>query len=129
MAFSIRVKVYYEDTDAGGVVYYANYLRFMERARTEFLAANGIDVAESLRQGLSWVVAHADISYRRPAHLGDTLDVTAEVQDVEMVRMNVKQNVLKDGVVLVEGMITVACVNPQGRPMRLPESVTRLVGT
>lgn len=67
MDHRIKVKIYYEDTDAGGVVYYANYLRYMERARTEFLAEHGINVAEHHHHGNFFVVTHVDIRYKRPA--------------------------------------------------------------
>ena len=84
------MKVYYEDTDAGGVVYYANYLRFMERARTEYLAELGVSVSELHDQGRLLVVTHVDISYRHPARLGENLEVTTEVEDAGIVKVSLR---------------------------------------
>jgi acyl-CoA thioester hydrolase len=120
MAHSFRVKVYYEDTDAGGVVYYANYLRFMERARTEYLAELGVNVAELHNTGRFLVVTHVDITYRRPARLGETLDVTTEVQEARTVRVTLRQQVLREGSLLVEALLTFACIDREGKPQRLP---------
>jgi len=122
MAHTIKVKIYYDDTDAGGVVYYANYLRYMERARTEFLADYGINVAEHHHDGSFFVVTHVDISYKKPARLGETIDVTTEVLEVRNASMTIKNCILKDGCLLVEALVTFACIDAEGRPKRLPES-------
>ena len=120
MPHSFKVKVYYEDTDAGGVVYYANYLRFMERARTEYLAELGVSVSELHDQGRFLVVAHVDISYRHPARLGENLEVTTEVEDAGIMKVALRQRVLKAGSVLVDALVTFACVDREGKPLRLP---------
>jgi acyl-CoA thioester hydrolase len=122
MAHSIKVKIYYEDTDAGGVVYYANYLRFMERARTEFLAEKGVNIAELHNQGLFFVVTHVDISYKRPARLGEIIDVTTEVMEIKKASMTIRNRICKEGFVMVEALITIACIDKDGKPKRLPES-------
>ena len=122
MPHSIKVKIYYEDTDAGGVVYYANYLRYMERARTEFLAEKGINIAQFHDQGLFFVVTHVDISYKRPARLGEIVDVTTEVSEMKKASMTILNRVCRDGLVLVEALVTIACIDKDGRPKRLPES-------
>jgi acyl-CoA thioester hydrolase len=122
MAHTIKVKIYYEDTDAGSVVYYANYLRYMERARTEFLAEKGVNIAELHNQGLFFVVTHVDISYRRPARLGDTVDVTTEVTEMKKASMTILNRVCKEGFVMVEALVTIACIDIDGKPKRLPES-------
>lgn len=126
MAHSIKVKVYYEDTDAGGVVYYANYLRFMERARTEFLAEHGINVAGYHNEGFFFVVTHVDISYKRPARLGETVDVTTDVEELKNVSLTIKNRILRDDTLLVEALVTIACIDKDGRPRRLPESFAAL---
>jgi acyl-CoA thioester hydrolase len=126
MDHSIRVKIYYEDTDAGGVVYYANYLRYMERARTEFLAEHGINVAEYHHHGNFFVVTHVDIHYRRPARLGETIEVITEVQEVRNASMTIKNSILREDSLLVEALLTFACIDADGRPRRLPESFTSL---
>ncbi len=122
MAHSIKVKIYYEDTDAGGVVYYANYLRYMERARTEFLAEKGINIAQFHAEGLFFVVTHVDISYKRPARLGEIIDVTTEVAEMKKASMTILNRVCKEGFVMVEALVTIACIDKDGRPKRLPES-------
>jgi acyl-CoA thioester hydrolase len=121
MSHSIKVKVYYEDTDAGGVVYYANYLRFMERARTEFLAEYGINIAELHNEGLFFVVVHVDITYKKPARLGDIIDVTTEVMEMKKVSMTIRNCICKDDFVMVEAILTFACIDREGKPRRLPD--------
>jgi acyl-CoA thioester hydrolase len=121
MAHSIKVKIYYEDTDAGGVVYYANYLRFMERARTEFLAEHGVNIAELHNEGLFFVVVHVDITYKKPARLGDIIDVTTEVMELKRASMTIKNCICKDDFVMVEAILTFACIDRDGKPRRLPD--------
>ncbi len=116
----MKIKIYYEDTDAGGVVYYANYLRFMERARTEFLSESGIDVAEYHNKGYLFAVIHVDINYKKPARLGETIEVTADVIELTNATITLKQQVFKDAVLLVEAAVKLACINKDGKPQRLP---------
>ncbi len=127
MAHKMNIKVYYEDTDAGGVVYYANYLRYLERARTEFLSEHEINVAEFHKQGLFFVVTHVDIRYRRSARLGDVITVTTGVSELKNVSLLLKHEILKDETLLVEADVTIACIDTAGKPRRLPESFKRLV--
>jgi tol-pal system-associated acyl-CoA thioesterase len=122
MAHALKVKIYYDDTDAGGVVYYANYLRYMERARTEFLAEYGINVAEHHNNGYFFVVTHVDIRYKKPARLGETIDITTEVEEVRNASMTIRNCILKEGSLLVEALVTFACIDAEGRLKRLPES-------
>ena len=126
MDHRIKVKIYYEDTDAGGVVSYANYLRYMERARTEFLAEHGINVAEHHHHGNFFVVTHVDIRYKRPAGLGETIEVTTEVQEVRNASMTIKNSIMREGSLLVEALLTFACIDADGKPKRLPESFASL---
>lgn len=115
------VRVYYEDTDAGGVVYHANYLRFFERARTDMLALLGADLAHALSIGEGgYVVADAHIKYRQPAKLGDALIVVSRLHELRSATCVVQQRVMRDGQVVVEGRITVAFVGADGRPRRQP---------
>ncbi len=115
------VRVYYEDTDAGGVVYHANYLRFFERARTDMLALLGADLAQALSDGEGgYVVADAHIKYRQPAKLGDALIVASRLRELRTATCVVQQRVMRDGQVVVEGRITVAFVGADGRPRRQP---------
>jgi acyl-CoA thioester hydrolase len=121
MAHSIKVKIYYEDTDAGGVVYYANYLRFMERARTEFLAEHGVNIAELHNEGLFFVVVHVDITYKKPARLGEIIDVTTEVIELKRASMTIRNCICKDDFVMVDALLTFACIDRDGKPRRFPD--------
>ncbi len=126
MPHTIKVKIYYEDTDAGGIVYHANYLRYLERARTEFLKEKGIDVAEYHRKGVFFAVVHVDIHYKSPAQLGDVINVTTEVAELKKASITVKNQIFKDDKLLVEALITFACLNSNYRPIGLPDSFQKL---
>ena len=115
------VRVYYEDTDAGGVVYHANFLRFFERARTDMLALAGVQIAPALHAGEGgYVVAAADLKFLRPARLGEALTILSRLEQVRQAACVIQQRVIRDGQVLVEGRLTVAFVGPDGRPRRQP---------
>jgi acyl-CoA thioester hydrolase len=121
-AFHFPVRVYYEDTDMAGVVYYANYLKFLERARTEWLAALGCELAGMEREhGITFVVHHVDIRYHRPARLGDRLDVTVTISERGRARMLALQEVRRGTEILVEARVTLACLDRVNwRPARIP---------
>ncbi len=120
--FSLPVRVYYEDTDAAGVVYYANYLRFLERARTEWLGALGHPLAELEREhGIVFVVRRLAIDYRLPARLADLLDVGVTVESVGRARLAARQDVRRNGTVLVDARVELACVDAvRWKPARIP---------
>jgi acyl-CoA thioester hydrolase len=128
MAHELTVKIYYEDTDAGGVVYYANYLRYMERARTEFLAERGIDIYRLQREGSLFVVARVEADYRRAAVLGDMLTVTTEVRELRHASLVLAHRVLRGDELLVEGAVTMVHVDDARRPRRLTEEFKRRLG-
>lgn len=94
--FSIPVRVYYEDTDAGGIVYHANYLKFCERARTDFIRACGVSQKEWLQQGLGFVIASMQAKFRQSAHLDDLLTVTCEPVKLRKVAITFKQRVFNE---------------------------------
>jgi len=123
--FRFPVRVYYEDTDAAGVVYYANYLRFMERARTEWLSALGFDLALVEREhGVVFVVHRVEIDFRGPAQLSDRLDVTLTLRELGRARLVADQAVLRDGQTLTDARVTLACLAPgTWRPARIPARV------
>jgi acyl-CoA thioester hydrolase len=129
--FRWPVTVYWEDTDAGGIVYYANYLRFMERARTEWLRAVGIDQTELLQsQGLMFVVVEAHVRYRLPARYGDSLEVVTRVLQRRHVSLTFEQDILRrDGEMqqlLVQGEVRVACLAAREfKPAPLPERLVK----
>ena len=120
--FRFPVRVYYEDTDAAGVVYYANYLKFMERARTEWLAALGFPLAAFERDhGVVFVVHRCEIDFHLPARLNDALDVTVEPAKVGASSLKARQQVLRGADVVTSALITLACLDAaRWRPVRMP---------
>jgi acyl-CoA thioester hydrolase len=118
----LKIKVYYEDTDAGGIVYYANYLKYLERARTEFFLEKGINIAEYHNKGYLFAVIHVDIHYKRPARLGEIIEATTEMIEITNVTINLKHQILRDDTLLVEAYVKVACIDKDGKPRRIPES-------
>lgn len=120
-AFSIPLRVYIEDTDAGGIVYYVNYLKYMERSRTEFLRSLGYHKPAILDGGLLLVVHSAQINYRRSARLDDHLQVTAQIEKLARTNVEFKQQVLRGDELLCEGLIRIACVDAASmKPSALP---------
>lgn len=119
-----RVRVYFEDTDAAGVVFYANYLRFAERARTEMMRAIGVPHSGLMKKhGLVFVVHRCDVLYRRPAHLDEVLEVHTGGIELTGTGLWVDQIVRRGGEDLVRMRIRLACVGPEGRPAKLPQSL------
>jgi acyl-CoA thioester hydrolase len=118
------VRVYYEDTDAAGIVYYANYLKFTERARTEMMRLYGVE-HEKARQsgGTVFIVRRADFDYRAPARLDDELVVETRVAELGAATIRLAQDILRGETPLVRSHVTIACVNAEGRPVRLPEAL------
>lgn len=113
--------VYFEDTDAYGVVYYANYLRFMERARSDMLRAAGIDqAAELAASGQAYAVVEAQIRYRRPARLGDDLRIVSTVEQIRPCSVDIQQQVSRGAELLAEARLTAAFLDKTGRPTRHP---------
>jgi acyl-CoA thioester hydrolase len=113
LAFTLPVRIYYEDTDAGGVVYYANYLRFFERCRTEWLRAIGFEQAAPLHDsGIAFVVRRVSLDYLKPARLDDLLTVGLEVEKFTRTQIFFRQYVRRDetGEELVSGTIQIVCV-------------------
>jgi acyl-CoA thioester hydrolase len=127
--FSWPARVYWEDTDGGGIVYYANYLRFLERARTEWLRTFGVSQQELAREsGIVFAVVSLTIQYRRPAKLDDELIITCEARPEGAASVRFAQQIHRAGAPetpLVEADVLVACVDAQSlRPKRLPAFLT-----
>ena len=121
-AHHFALSVYFEDTDAYGIVYYANYLKFMERARSDMLRAVGIDQAAELGDtGAAYAVVEAHLRYRRPARLGDDLLIVSTVDQVRASAVDIQQRVMRGDELLVEGRITAAFLDGSGRPRRHPK--------
>ena len=128
--FSWPGRVYYEDTDAGGVVYYANYLSFMERARTEWLRALGFEQpALAAEHGVLFVVRAVNIDYLKPSRFNDSLQVTVEVVNVGGSRIRFLQRVLRGDEEIVRADVDVVCVNTDTfRPVRVPREMRTTIG-
>ncbi len=125
MPFVWPVRVYWEDTDAGGVVYYANYLKFMERARSEWLRAHGFE-QDALRDGTGvvFVVRRVEIDYLAPARFNDQLDVLVALDRLERASLVVTQAVLAGPTRLVSAVVKLACVDAtRFKPARIPEPI------
>ena len=118
--YCLPIRVYVEDTDAGGIVYYANYLKYLERARTELMRSLGYD-KPALFEGMQFVVCSVELKYRQPAVLDDQVIATAKLVAVSRTSFTIVQKVLRDEQVLVEGVVKAACINHQTkRPMAIP---------
>ena len=128
--FAWPVRVYYEDTDAGGVVYYANHLSFMERARTEWLRAQGFEQPQmAAEHGVLFVVRAVNIEYLRPSRFNDSLQVTVEVVNVGGSRIRFLQRVLRDDEDIARATVDVVCVDTGSfRPVRLPPAMRTTIG-
>ena len=115
------LSVYFEDTDAYGIVYYANYLKFMERARSDMIRAVGVDQAAELRaSGSAYAVVEVDIRYRQPGRLGDDLVVVSTVDEVRASSVLIQQRVMRREQQLTAARVTAAFLDGQGRPRRQP---------
>ena len=119
--FSIRKKVYYHDTDAGGVVYYGRYLEFLEDARTEFFLSRNIQMEILAKEGTLFVIAHIDVDYRKPALYGDEVTVSAGIEKVTASSIHFRQDVTRGDDLLIEARIVVVCIGSNFRPKRLPD--------
>jgi len=116
------LSVYFEDTDAYGIVYYANYLKFMERARSDMIRAVGVDQADELkRSGSAYAVVEVDIKYRRPARLGDDLQVVSTVEQVRASSVDIHQRVMRETELLTDARVTAAFLDGSGKPRRQPK--------
>ena len=122
-----QYRVCYADTDQMGVVYYANYFMLFERARTELLRLNGLSYKEIEEQGFMLPVLDAHAKYHRPARYDDLLDVTARVVDFDGLKLKTACEVKRDGVLLVDGDVTLVFLNAKtGRPSRPPENIRQI---
>jgi acyl-CoA thioester hydrolase len=120
----LALRVYYEDTDAGGMVYYANYLKFAERARTEMLRLAGYDHgAMAERFGLAFVVRDCALSYKRPAHLDDLIEVRSRFLEVGGASLTAEQLICRDTTELARLDVRLACMTGGGRPSRIPKTL------
>lgn len=127
------LRVYFEDTDVAGIVYYANYLRFIERARSDMLRIIGVDQRGALESGEGvYAVAEMTVKYRSPAKLGDELVVATEIDSIRAASVLIHQRVMRGDELLADARVTAAFLTPDGRPRRQPrvwvEAFQRLSG-
>ena len=121
----LAVRVYYEDTDCGDVVYYANYLRYMERGRTELMRSLGFELADLHEQDTLFVVAEASVRYHSPARYNDVLDVATSVGEHSPATITFHYEIANQrGVLCVSGDVRAACVDKAGRVKRIPKAIT-----
>lgn len=130
MTHRFACRVYYEDTDLAGIVYYANYLKFIERARSEWVRGLGIDQARLRAEtGVVFAVRRVEADYLRPARFDDLLEVATEVASVGPARIALRQRVLRDGALLFDAVVTLVALTGAGRPVRLPEALRKAAET
>ena len=120
------IRVYYEDTDLAGIVYYANYLKFIERARYEMVRAAGIDQTAMKAAGQVFAVARLEADYRAPAKFDDELIVETSVTKTTPARLTLQQVVTRESTLIFEAKVVLVCLGPDGRPTRLPPQITKL---
>ncbi len=123
----MKIRVYYEDTDCGNVVYYANYLKYMERSRTEYLRERDIDLAEYHAKGYLFTVAEAHVRYKAPARYNDLLDADSLVTETtnSSIVFTTAIKRAQDGLLLVNGEVRLVCINATGHPTRIPEEIRK----
>lgn len=122
--FSCPIRVYIEDTDAGGIVYYVNYLKYMERARTEFMRSFGYGKQFIAEENLMFVVHSVDVRYQLPARLDDELTATARIAESGAAQLLFEQRILRGAEVLCGGFVKVACVDRTTlKPRRIPKKL------
>lgn len=127
--FSLSIRIYYEDTDAGGVVYYANYLKYMERARTEWLRAQGLEQDALMRDlGVVFVVRRVEIDYLKPARFNDVVNANIMVCEAAKASLRFKQDLTRAEETLARAVVKVACVAVDDfRPCAIPEVMVKML--
>ena len=126
--YNYNLRVYYEDTDSGGVVYYANYLKFIERARTEFIHQLGFTITSLLKDyDRLFVVRKIECDYIQSCKLEDDLNVNSKVLSVKKASFELEQNIYKENNLIFYSKILMVCVNAQGAPSKIPEKLHNLM--
>jgi acyl-CoA thioester hydrolase len=121
---AITVRIYYEDTDAAGIVYYANYLHFLERGRTEFLRDLGHDQHALMQDGIAFAVRSVSAEYLKPAKLDDLLLVETTIESLGKAQLVFAQRIQRNGDLLLDAKIRVACIDPaRGKPVAIPRAI------
>ena len=124
--FSFTVKIYYEDTDVGGVVYYANYLKFLERARSEAIYSLGYTNSSILeRFGVLLIVKSCNIEYKKPARFEDTLEIISEIKSFTKTSFLMKQSISRINEIISDAEIHIVSVDKNGKPSKIPEDLKK----
>ena len=124
MSHVLPVRVYYEDTDLAGIVYYANYLKFIERGRSDWIGALGVDQAElKSAQGIVFAVRRLEADYLRPAKFGDDLTVVTRLREIGGARIVLEQEVSRGAERLFAAVVTLVCLSDNGQALRIPPEV------
>ena len=124
--FTHDVKVYYEDTDAGGVVYYANYLKYLERARTEALSNIGLSNTKIKNDfGTLIIVKSCNIEYKKSAHLEDNLQIKSFINSISKTSLIMNQSIFKDKDPIIEAQIQIVFINEKSKPVKIPEKILK----
>ncbi|WP_298359949.1 tol-pal system-associated acyl-CoA thioesterase [uncultured Litoreibacter sp.] len=123
MPHRFSCRVYYEDTDLAGIVYYANYLKFIERARSEWVREIGVDQVSMKAEGLVFAVRRVEADYLAPARFDDLLEVETALRSVTASRIVLNQTVKRDDAALFSSVVTLVCVSDFGRPVRIPADI------
>jgi len=121
-------KIYYHDTDCGGVVYYANYLKYLEEARTEYLKEKGLYLKELSKNNMLFVVRRVEIDYKSPAHYADELIITTEITKIKNVSFEFYQDIKRDTQILVCAKTQLVCVGGDLKPVPLSEEISKCLG-
>ncbi len=126
--YSHNIRIYYEDTDAGGIVYYANYLKFAERARTEWLRSLGFN-QQIMREelGIGFVVKQCNADYHAPALLDDVITINTSIIEQRKAGFTMQQRIMKNDLLLCEIIVVIICVNDVMKPTRIPSNITEKI--
>ncbi len=119
----IDKKIYYHDTDAGGVVYYANYLEHLEEARFEFCLSKGVSIVESAKEGAIFPVVHFEIDYKSPARYGDMIRIFTRIEKIGFSSIHFTQDIKKGETLLIKSKTVWACVNEALKPQAIPDKI------
>lgn len=125
--FYIEKKIYYHDTDCGGVVYYANYLKYLEEARTEYLLSKGIELPKLAEKNIWFVVARVEIEYKSPARYQERLKIFTRVEEAKFSTIKFFQEVKKNNITVVKAITTLICIGKDFKPISLPEEVKKAI--
>lgn len=122
----MKIRIYYHDTDCGGVVYYANYLKYLEEARSEYFEARGLIIQDLLKEGIGFVVARQEIDYKSPSFYGDTLEIKTRVTEASLTRVNFEYDIVNQAQKLIASAKTVLVfVDKSLKPKRIPEDILK----